>query len=120
MRDSTNDWRRFDAGTIPTKESTPQLDAFLQALKPASSHEPLRLLDVGCGSGRLSRRMHERGFSVLGVDVNEAAISAARSLDSPADAAAHWLRFQEADFAVAHVPRLDAGPFDAVVCQLVI
>jgi len=120
MRDSADDWRGFDAGTIPTKESTPQLDAFLKALEPANSPKPLGLLDVGCGSGRLSRRIHERGFSVLGVDVNEAAIRAARSLASPADAAAHWLRFQEADFAAAQAPRLDAGPFDIVVCQLVI
>ena len=60
MRDSADDWRGFDAGTIPTKESTPQLDAFLKALEPANSPKPLRLLDVGCGSGRLSRRIHER------------------------------------------------------------
>ena len=26
MRDARDDWRRFDAGAIPTKESTPRLD----------------------------------------------------------------------------------------------
>ncbi len=120
MRDWADDWRRFDAGTIPTKEATPHLDAFLHSILQASPLEPLTLLDVGCGSGRLSRRMHERGFSVLGVDVNEAAIRAARSLAAPADAAGHWLRFEEADFAATRPPRLEAGPFDVVVCQLVI
>lgn len=39
-----------------------------QALEPVNSPKSLRLLDVGCGSGRLSRRIHERGFSVLGVE----------------------------------------------------
>ena len=33
MRDARDDWRRFDAGAIPTKESTPRLDSFLQAVK---------------------------------------------------------------------------------------
>ena len=120
MRDSAEDWRRFDAGQIPTKESTPHLDAFLQALDPASSREPRRLLDVGCGSGRLSRRMHEQGFSVLGIDVNESAIRAARTLAAPTETSGHWLRFEEADFASARRPQLGAGPFDGVVCQLVI
>ena len=35
MRDARDDWRRFDAGTIPSKESTPQLDAFLEAVAAA-------------------------------------------------------------------------------------
>ncbi len=120
MRNSADDWRRFDAGQIPSKESTPHLDAFLHSILQESPLEPLTLLDVGCGSGQLSRRMHERGFSVLGVDVNEAAMRAARSLGSPADATGHWLRFQEADFAAVRPPLLDAGPFDVAVCQLVI
>jgi SAM-dependent methyltransferase len=120
MRDATDDWRQFDAGAIPTKESTPQLDAFLQTLRRQSPHESLTLLDVGCGGGRLSMRMREQGFSVLGVDVNPAAIGAARSLAPPADAAGRWLRFEVADFAAERSPRLDAGPFDVVVCQLVI
>jgi SAM-dependent methyltransferase len=120
MRDATEDWRRFDAGAIPTKESTPQLDAFLKTLQQQSPHEPLTLLDVGCGGGRLSMRMLELGFSVLGVDINPAAIRAARSLAPPTDAAGRWLRFEVADFATERSPRLDAGPFDVVVCQLVI
>jgi SAM-dependent methyltransferase len=121
MRDASDDWRRFDAGAIPTKASTPHLDAFLKGLRQARRHGPLTLLDVGCGTGRLSRRIHEQGFSVLGVDVNPAAIRAARSMAPPAEAAGHWLRFEEADFAGERFPPgIDAGPFDAVICQLVI
>jgi SAM-dependent methyltransferase len=119
-RDAADDWRRFDPQSIPTKESTPHLDTFLQALRQATPDQPLRLLDVGCGSGRLSRRLWERGFAVLGVDISPLAISAAQSLAAPADAAGRWLRFQEADFAADQSPGLDTGPFDVVVCQLVI
>lgn len=120
MRDAPDDWRRFDAESIPTKESTPHLDAFLRALLPAAPHHPLALLDVGCGSGRLSKRLQQQGFSVLGVDISPAAIRTARSLAAASAAGGGTLRFEEADFASDEPPRLAGGPFDVVVCQLVI
>jgi SAM-dependent methyltransferase len=120
LRDAAADWRRFDPQSIPTKESTPHLDTFLQALRQATPDKLLTLLDVGCGSGRLSKRFTEQGFAVLGVDISPTAIRVARSLAAPAAATGRWLRFEEADFAADQSPRLDAGPFDVVVCQLVI
>lgn len=120
MRDARDDWRRFDAGVIPTKESTPRLDSFLQAVKNEAAGQPLTLLDVGCGSGRLSRRLFEQGFSVLGIDISPGAIHAARQRTVAADAAGRSLRFEEADVAADDPPRLDGGPFHVVVCQLVI
>jgi len=119
MRDAPDDWRRFHPAAIPTKESTPWLDAFLDRLRQAAP-ERLTLLDVGCGSGRLSRRLRQQGFSVLGVDINAAAIRAAGQGAGSEDGAGGWLRFAEADFAADQPPRLDHGPFDVVVCQLVI
>lgn len=117
IRNASADWKRFDAAAIPTKESTPQLDAFLAAA-PAHART---LLDVGCGAGRLARRIHDHGFSVLGVDVSVAAIRAAREQQVPSAAPGdHWLRFAEADFAAEAPPRLEGGPFDIAVCQLVI
>ena len=120
MRDARDDWRRFDAGAIPTKESTPRLDSFLQAVKNEAAGQPLTLLDVGCGSGRLSRWLFEQGFSVLGIDISPGAIHAARQRTVAADAAGRSLRFEEADVAADDPPRLDGGPFHVVVCQLVI
>ena len=119
MRDARDDWRRFDAEAIPSKESTPQLDAFLTAVADEAGGSPLALLDVGCGSGRLSRRIYERGFSVLGVDINVEAIEAARTRFAAIDAG-RSLTFAAADFAAYDSPSLDGGPFDVVVCQLVI
>lgn len=120
MRDASDDWRRFEAGNIPTKEATPLLDAFLATvLETAPADRPLALLDVGCGTGRLDRRLYELGFSVLGIDISPAAIRVARDL-AAATAAGRWLRFEEADVAADQGPRIDGGPFDVVVCQLVI
>ena len=120
MRDARDDWRRFDAVAIPSKESTPRLDAFVQEMKTVAVGRPLTLLDVGCGSGRLSRRLFEQGFSVFGVDINPDAIHAAQHHAAAADVANRSLRFGVADFAEDASPRLDAGPFDVVICQLVI
>ncbi|MFM7107542.1 MAG: class I SAM-dependent methyltransferase [Planctomycetaceae bacterium] len=121
MRDAREDWRRFDAERIPSKASTPHLDRFVAEVQEHSPEKPPpTLLDVGCGTGQIARRLYERGFSVLGVDVNPDAIHAARKLAVPGSAAGPWLRFEEADFAAEERPRLDGGPFDLVVCQLVL
>jgi SAM-dependent methyltransferase len=120
MRDPRDDWRRFDAAAIPSKDSTPHLDAFLREMKTEAANRPLTLLDVGCGSGRLSRRLFEQEFSVLGVDINPDAIHAAQHHAASADAVGRRLLFEVADFAEDAAPRLNGGPFDVVVCQLVI
>lgn len=121
MRDAREDWRCFDAGKIPSKAATPQLDGFLAMVQAtAPTKRPLALLDVGCGTGGIARRLYERGFSVLGVDVNPDAISVARRLAVPADVSGRGLRFVELDFAADRSPRIDGGPFDVAVCQLVL
>lgn len=121
MRDACEDWRRFDPQKIPSKASTPQLDRFLAAVRAiAPPSPPLALLDVGCGTGRLGRRLYDQGFSVLGVDVNPDAVRAAQELALPAAAPGRSLRFVEGDFAADHAPQVAGGPFDVVVCQLVL
>lgn len=120
MRDARDDWRRFDAGAIPSKGTTPQLDAFLDAVVKEADGSPLALLDIGCGDGRLSRRIGGRGFSVLGVDINPAAIHAAREGSAAPPVTGGRLRFAVADFAAEASPAVDGGPFDVAVCQLVI
>jgi len=121
MRDACDDWRRFDAEKIPSKASTPQLDGFLAVVQEATAAAaPLRLLDVGCGTGRLGRRLYDQGFSVLGVDVNPAAVRAAERLAVPVDATGRGLEFVVGDFAAEHCPVVDGGPFDVIVCQLVL
>lgn len=63
------------------------------------------VLDVGCGVGRVSHLLHERGFDVTGIDVSEPLVEQAESL------------FPEIDFAVEDVRDVpfDSSTFDYVV-----
>jgi SAM-dependent methyltransferase len=65
-----------------------------------------RLLDAGCGTGRLAAALHRRGHDVVAVDADPQLITAARE-DNPGPA------FHVADLAELD---LDGEPFDLVVC----
>jgi len=39
-----------------------------------------RVLDVGCGVGRVASQLHDRGFDVTGIDISEPLVDEARSL----------------------------------------
>ncbi len=73
----------------------------LDAMLPRSA----RVLDAGCGPGRVGGALHARGHTVVGVDVDPALIEAARA-DHPGP---HWLVGDLATF------ELDEAPFDAAV-----
>ena len=69
-----------------------------------------RVLDAGCGPGRVGAELHARGHVVVGVDVDPVLIEAARA-DHPGP-----------DWRVGDLADLDlpaeglAEPFDAIVC----
>ncbi|MBA2456447.1 MAG: class I SAM-dependent methyltransferase [Nocardioidaceae bacterium] len=68
-----------------------------------------RVLDAGCGSGRVTLELHRRGYEVVGVDVDPSMLRAARR-------AAPELTFLEGD--LAGLDALDdrlGGTFDLVV-----
>lgn len=68
-----------------------------------------RILDAGCGPGRVGGRLHERGHRVVGVDVDPELIAAAVA-DHPGP---QWV---VADLAVLDLPAVGiAEPFDAAV-----
>lgn len=68
-----------------------------------------RILDAGCGTGRVGGELQRRGHQVVGVDVDEALIAAAQ-LDHPGPT---WLRsdLSELDLAAHGITE----PFDAAV-----
>jgi SAM-dependent methyltransferase len=85
---------------------------------------PLRVLDIGCGNGRLAAFLHEalleaspekpRGLAYLGVDANAALLDAARARLTPD--VASGVRLLEQDFLTSTSPgsALPRGPFDLI------
>jgi SAM-dependent methyltransferase len=68
-----------------------------------------RILDAGCGPGRVGARLHERGHVVIGVDADPELIAAARE-DHPGP---QWV---VADLAVLDLSAVGIGePFDIAV-----
>jgi SAM-dependent methyltransferase len=67
-----------------------------------------RILDAGCGTGRVATRLAELGHSVVGVDVDPSMLAVARR-EAPA------LAWHEGD--LAHLPEAVTAdaPYDAVV-----
>ncbi len=106
-RDSRGDWASYTPEQIPTKKDVPELEVFLSEVGSGG-----RLLDLGCGSGRISEALAERGFDVTGVDINEGAVAGAATRTG--------LAFHVRDIASAGGLTLDAPAFRIVVCQLVI
>lgn len=84
---------------------------------------PLATLDVGCGEGRLARRLHELGYRVVGVESSETLASAAREAGPPldvrvADAAAVPLADDSFDLAVASLSLMNMDDMPAVVAEV--
>lgn len=69
-----------------------------------------RILDAGCGPGRVGAELHARGHAVVGVDVDPVLIEAAHA-DHPGP---DWRvgDLAELDLPAAGVPE----PFDVIVC----
>ena len=86
---------------------------------------PARVLDAGCGTGRIGVRLHELGYAVVGVDVDEPMLEVARA-EAPeldwreADLASFDLgeRFDLVLLAGNIVPLLEPGTLPAVAERL--
>ena len=92
-----------------TKGTDQEVDALVSMLGISPGQ---RVLDVGCGPGRHSLALAERGFDVVGVDISERFVDLANDVATTNNLNA---RFQTAD---ARDLRMD-GEFDAVIslCQ---
>ncbi len=93
MDNSTLAWKQFSNGQTP---STIQVDpSFYTMVSPSSS-----VLDFGCGWGRVSLELQEKGYSVTGFDVNEAEIRRAQEFAQEANRKYKTqVRFDVADIA---------------------
>src|SRR4051794_20988912 len=97
---------------------------FVEQLLPP----PARVLDAGCGTGRVAARLHERGYDVVGCDADPSMIAVARrdrpdldwrvcDLADPDELAALG-RFDLVLLAGNVVPLLDDGALGAVAVGL--
>lgn len=71
-----------------------------------------RALDIGCGTGQLTRELYHRGFSVTGVDISSQALQSARS-------ASKYIEYIEMDFESDSLGKLGNTKFDLITCKLV-
>jgi SAM-dependent methyltransferase len=112
MRNFRKDWQVYQADKIPTKDKVPD---YLYAFLERENVE--KILDIGCGIGKLSLDLAQKGYSVTGVDINEDAIRLAKTHAEKFPLSKHQLKFLVGD---AIRLDLDDSPFDAILLQLVI
>src|SRR4051795_6632429 len=91
-------------------------DAFLAGLPSP----PARVIDLGCGEGRLPRDLEQRGYTVIGIDPSPTLIGAAREADPAgdyriADAAAVPLADATADAVTAFMTPQDIDDLDGAM-----
>jgi len=94
-------------------------DVFLPSLPPA----PCRVVDVGCGEGRLPRDLKRLGYEVVGIDASPTLVAAAREADPAgryevADAAAIPLPDASADLVTAFMSLQDVDDIDAALREI--
>ena len=125
-RDARSDWNAFAAEAIPTKTDFGPLEIVLTDIKTTFGEtRPALILDAGCGVGVISRYLYSKGFSVVGVDINESAINNARKsivglIEPSDDHSTRSLDFLCADILNAAPPAIQADAFSGAICQLVI
>jgi ubiquinone/menaquinone biosynthesis C-methylase UbiE len=104
----------FDDAVHHGIHSTEQRDAWLAVLRRLTDGRPLRVLDVGCGTGFLTMLLAELGCAADGVDIAPDMLERARA---KATASGITARFFEGD---AESPPVPDGDYDLVVERHVI
>ncbi len=114
QRDYRKDWTDYPIDAIPSKSKLP--DFLFELLEKEKAKT---ILDLGCGIGKFAIELCQKGYSVVGVDINPEAIKKAKAeaQKSISNSAENYLRFYEGD---ATSLQLTEAPFDAVIMQLVV
>lgn len=91
--------------------SSGSLSKLLGFVDPAA---PKVCLDIGCGTGQLTRELNHRGYKCLGIDVSTRAIEVARAVTLSPDLM--YMRFNIEEDDVRNLP---FAPYGLIVCKLV-
>lgn len=87
------------------EEAQKFIDKLIAFLKPSAN---ARFLDLGCGKGRHSVYLNQKGYSVVGVDLSPESIQYASQFEKKADAQNKSLRFMVQDMRKpAHINYYD-------------
>jgi len=98
-------WERLAAAGQAIHGEADLVDALLQ------EHGGRRVLDAGCGTGRVAIELAVRGYEVVGVDFDASMLDAARAKASELT----WVRADLATLGSADFPDDAPDSFDAVV-----
>lgn len=94
-------------------ESSQDISKLLSYTSPEA---PKTALDIGCGTGQLTRELWHRGYKTIGVDVSERAINIAKSLTIvPQDT----LQYMRLDTEQDNLTTLPFQPYGLITCKLV-
>ena len=101
-------WNDFADGVAPL------IHDFYAATAPGQAHQPV--LDLCCGTGRLSRYFLERDYRVLGIDLSEHMVAYARenNLEFVVARQAEFITGDAANFEVAEKFGLTVSTYDAL------
>jgi 2-polyprenyl-3-methyl-5-hydroxy-6-metoxy-1,4-benzoquinol methylase len=107
-------WSRYyEQGKDFSLISSQTISKFLQHTDTAT---PQTCLDIGCGTGQLSRELWHRGYKVVGLDIADDAIKQARSLTTVSEDQLTYLHF---DIEQDDITTLPLQPYGLITCKLV-
>jgi ubiquinone/menaquinone biosynthesis C-methylase UbiE len=104
----------FDLGPSHNVLNAAQHQAWLDLLREVAGPPPLRVLDVGCGTGFLALRMAELGHTAVGIDLSEEMLAVAQR---KAEGVGLPVTFRHGD---AEAPLHDGAPYDVILERHVI
>lgn len=92
-----------------------EIDRFLSLANPAA---PKSCLDLGCGTGQLTRELYHRGYKTIGVDASIAAVQRAQELTT---VSAEKLSYIQANLEHDNLKNTAKAiaPYGLIMCKLV-
>lgn len=103
----------YNNGRDFTLATSQDISRFLQYVDPAV---PMTALDIGCGTGQLTRELYHRGYQIIGIDGSSSAIKIARSLTRVPSSHLLYLHF---DIERDDLGRLPCTSFGLITCKFV-
>lgn len=103
----------YDQGKDFTLISQQEITRFLMY---ADESLPKTCLDIGCGTGQLTRELYHRGYACTGVDASASAVKTAKALTI---ASGNQLSYIHSDFETAVSNQLLNQKYSLVACKLV-